>query len=212
MKPCTICNKELLQYWSRKFQCCRNCYDKKRKAEYLKKDYFLVCKGCEQKIHYTKLDNRKLMLCHNCYEKNRRHILIEKAKKNPEQRKQLKEYYRRSYLKVKAGGFYKSLSRRISSALNRARKADPVYDLNSEWYYNTIVNKNCYYCNIDEFTAKRVTGQLLNIDRLIPSEGYKQSNCVPACKACNTAKLNIWSPEETKELGKLIAQFYKKRV
>lgn len=180
---------------------CQPCYRKQWAKNAPKKE----CGQCGDIQQLTK------GICHKCYEFNRRQKIIEEAKTDPEKAKKLKEQREREYIKSKAKGHYSSLKRRISSQIDAYKSRDLECDLDREWFLDNIVDKNCAYCGIDEKTAKLITGNNLHVDKKVPEKGYKKDNCVPACKACNTAKLNIWSFEETCELGKVIAKFYESR-
>ena len=179
-----------------------------RKCRTIESDKTREAKGC---MECGKLCSLSKGRCHACYERNRRSKLIEEAKNNPEKAEALRQMYRRDYLKNKDRGHYKTLSRRVSSSLNAFRTRDPETDLDEKWFIDNIVDKNCHYCGISDLETKEITKQFLHVDKKIPSIGYKKSNCVPACKACNTAKLDLWSYEEALEIGKVIRDLYNKR-
>jgi 5-methylcytosine-specific restriction endonuclease McrA len=212
MEKCIFCNKEFNKLFSPKHSSCQNCYDKNRKKRYAENGYRIDCGQCKKSVPKNYINSTKGTICHTCYEKNRRRRVIKEAQKDPIKLKILKDKYHSNYIKSKIKGSYKTVSRRLRSALRRYRKHDPETDLTFQWYYDNIIDKNCYYCNVTDIIAKKVTDQYLHVDKLVPEKGYKTYNCVPACKACNTAKLDLWTPEETKELGKLISKFFKKRV
>ena len=72
-------------------------------------------------------------------------------------------------------------------------------------YFKDISKKNCFYCGekpsnylkdrLNESTIIKYSG----IDRIDNDLGYIETNVVPCCKKCNTAK-NVLSQNEFKEL------------
>lgn len=165
-------------------------------------------KGCIECGTVTNLAKGR---CHACYERNRRAKLINEAKSDPEKAGALRQMYRRDYLKSKDKGHYKTLSRRVSSSLNAFKSRDSDTDIDEKWFLDNIVDGVCHYCGIGDNETKLITKQFLNVDKKVPSLGYKKFNCVPACKACNTAKLDLWTYEEALEIGKVIKELYDKR-
>lgn len=200
LEQCSSClhNKKL---YIKNRKICRSCYNQ----EYKKRGINRECIDCKN-IGQTCKGR-----CHTCYERKRRNKLIEEAKNNPEKTRKLKLYYRSEYIKSKSKGFYNSLSRRVSSAIFGYRNRDSNSDIDEQWFLDNIVEANCVYCGISDKEAKELYGQYLNTDKKVPELGYKKTNCVPACKACNTAKLNIWSFEEAKHIGKLFKELLEKR-
>lgn len=55
--------------------------------------------------------------------------------------------------------------------------------------------KKCFYCGCDVNKGKNA-----NIDRKIPSLGYKFDNCLLSCRQCNNFKSSRFTQEETKLL------------
>jgi hypothetical protein len=59
-----------------------------------------------------------------------------------------------------------------------------------------LIQKPCYYCgcppsNTERHKGKRdtgLTGSYSGIDRLDPTQGYTEANCVPCCWTCNRLK------------------------
>lgn len=70
----------------------------------------------------------------------------------------------------------------------------------SEEIFETLVNKNCHYCNLEpsQKHKKRETYGILfynGIDRIDSNLGYFEENCVPCCKTCNYAKRQMTTLE-----------------
>jgi 5-methylcytosine-specific restriction endonuclease McrA len=164
------------------------------------------CKRCCESFEYV-----VKRLCHKCYEYNRRAKIIREAKKDDKKALALKIEYRKAYIKSKDKGFYNTLSRRVSSSLNAYKTRDINLTIDQKWFVDNIVDGICHYCGISDIDAKQLTGNFLHVDRKDPSLGYKIENCVPACKACNTAKLHIWSYEETLQIGALFKKLLENR-
>jgi hypothetical protein len=197
---CTSCSLPNKIYLKAR-NICRKCYTKEYNERCIKK-------GCIECGNVAQLVKGR---CHTCYERKRRNKLIEEAKVCPNKAETLRLMRRREYIKTKSTGFYNTLSRRVSSAINAYKSRDAQTDINEEWFINNIVDKYCIYCGISDTQAKEFTGQYLNVDKKVPSKGYKMENCVPACKACNTAKLDLWSYEEALIIGKVIKELREKR-
>lgn len=195
IRSCIDCKKEVR--W-----ICRNrcslCY-----AHLRKRLNTGQCQICKEIKPFKALNTSE---CGACYEKKRRRIQIEEAKLDPIKMNKLKETYRKNYLKGKNKGHYKTLMRRVSTQLHAYKSRDPDSDLDWNWFIDNIVDKNCHYCGISDKDAYDFTKNRLHVDRKDPKKGYSKDNCVPACKACNTAKLNIWSYEETLMIGKLLSR------
>lgn len=200
LETCSCCNLSKKIY-VRSRMLCRPC---RAKESAITREI----KGC---IECGKICQLRKGRCHSCYERNRRGKLIKEAKNNPEKAEALRQMYRRDYLRTKDKGFYKTLSRRVSSSLTSFRSRDPESNIDEEWFLENIVDKVCHYCGIKDSETKQITGHFLHCDKKNPKLGYKQDNCVPACKACNTAKLDLWTYEEALEIGKVIRSLYNKR-
>lgn len=69
-------------------------------------------------------------------------------------------------------------------------------------YLLSIIGTPCTYCGFPS------TG----VDRMDNKKGHIKSNCVPCCKECNIARMDNFSFEETKLLGKCIRKIKLKRV
>lgn len=99
----------------------------------------------------------------------------------------------------------KTIKGRAIYLLNAYRKEDKKksrdFDLKQEDIIN-VLNTNCTYCG---FPA---TG----FDRLDNKIGHILINCIPSCKECNIARMDNFTYEETKELGKTIREIKLKRI
>lgn len=69
-------------------------------------------------------------------------------------------------------------------------------------YITECLKQPCTYCTYPS------TG----LDRKNNSLGHLKENCVPACKDCNTARMNNFSYEEMFFLGKVIKEIKDKRI
>lgn len=86
---------------------------------------------------------------------------------------------------------------------SRCHQRDMEYNLPFE-KYRELIHQPCYYCQrsdsltrYDTYRAKKKTFNLdysisyNGIDRVDPSKGYIEGNCVPCCKFCNTMKMDF---------------------
>lgn len=80
------------------------------------------------------------------------------------------------------------------SYLRRAKRKGHAVEITEDQFI-TLVTSNCHYCGRShKEETRRVNKALINmltIDRVDPSKGYVISNCVPACKRCNTIKMDM---------------------
>lgn len=140
---------------------------------------------------------------HVNYLKNRDRVLNkqkEQLQNDPELKARRLQYHknytathkveRQEYLK---GYWTKSVSR-FKKAKTSAKHRGISWSLSPE-DFEKVTSQPCYYCS-NEFCNPVVLGS--GLDRLDPSKGYESSNVVSCGKACNTLKMNILSPEETK--------------
>lgn len=74
-----------------------------------------------------------------------------------------------------------------------AKDRDLCFSLKEDRFIN-LVTSNCYYCETPPSQVQKARGGnfLYNgIDRMDPTVGYTTANCVPCCKICNRAKLDM---------------------
>lgn len=97
---------------------------------------------------------------------------------------------------------------RVKSILKSSRVFDEArglkFDLDVEWFEENVLGKPCHYCGIAE--------NRMGVDRLDNELGHTKDNCVPCCSTCNRVRLDIFSPEEMKELGAVIYKIKKRRA
>lgn len=72
---------------------------------------------------------------------------------------------------------------------------------NEEWEdCKQYFNNSCAYCGIDEHEAKEIYNNYLHKEHVIHNGANDLSNCIPACKGCNSSKhdsdFNNWYNEE----------------
>lgn len=85
---------------------------------------------------------------------------------------------------------------------NQKRKDHKTHQISSdEWIAcKEYFNKSCAYCELSEKDAKKLYGQRLHKEHVEHVGSNDLSNCVPACKSCNssknTHKLEDWYTEE----------------
>lgn len=69
----------------------------------------------------------------------------------------------------------------------RAKKKGVEFNLTVE-FIKSVMDKPCQYCNQHPKASE--------LDRVVPSLGYVESNIVPACRRCNTVKSNTVTYDE----------------
>lgn len=144
---------------------------------------------------------------------------IEKSEKwnaeNPEKRRrQIKDYHSKPETKIKnkeinrkyrERGDYREWQR------NNKDKLDKYSQYRAENKYHEITKKewekckgyfndSCAYCGMTNDEAKRVYKNYLHKDHADHEGANDLSNCVPACKSCNSSKhvfiLSVWYDEK----------------
>lgn len=71
------------------------------------------------------------------------------------------------------------------------------FKLDVDWFIDNIVNKKCHYC---EDTAN------IGCDRKDNTKPHIESNVIPCCYICNTARNNHFTVEEFEKIGKVIKE------
>lgn len=176
MKKCDICGieKELSEFYSQKKHS-------NKKGNYIY--YNPECKECTRKRssqyqkdnpEWTKSYSKKIY-------KRKEQYFKDKAKRwsreNEEQAKSLQRDWRQN-------------NPDIISEYNIDRRLHKKHDItNSEWeqckeYYNY----ECAYCGITETDAEVKYKNRLHKDHANPNGSNDISNCIPACKSCNSSK------------------------
>lgn len=76
------------------------------------------------------------------------------------------------------------------------KKRGLVSDITGPWMLENIFGKPCVYC-------ERIANNM-GCDRIDNSFGHTTSNCVPCCPECNTCRMDVFSHDEMKIIGKTI--------
>lgn len=171
-KQCSICKevKSLDEFYSQ---------IKKKSNGELYTYYQPYCKTCSSKkssnwksVH----PERALELMHNYHYsetgKERKRIAKRKYRENG---KQL-EWQRNNKDKV--------------SEYNENRKMNKTHEISKqEWKMcKKYFNDSCAYCGITEDDARKLYGQVLHKEHVEHEGSNDLSNCIPACKSCNSQK------------------------
>lgn len=77
------------------------------------------------------------------------------------------------------------------------------FNLDEEWFNEHIGPAPCYYCGLKD--------PKMGLDRLDNALGHTKENCVPCCTICNRVRLDVFSPEEMKEIGAVIRKIKQSR-
>ena len=89
--------------------------------------------------------------------------------------------------------------------MKSAKRRNIDFNLSMEEYESAISNA-CYYCQNVIGNPVKCGGGL---DRLDNSLGYIPGNVVACCNICNSIKMHIFSPEETKAMVQALIAFRK---
>lgn len=78
--------------------------------------------------------------------------------------------------------------------MRRSKRKGITFNLSDDQFI-ALVTSNCHYCGKSHKEETRIirkdTVNMLTIDRKNSSIGYIPDNCVPACKTCNTIKMDL---------------------
>lgn len=83
------------------------------------------------------------------------------------------------------------------------KKRNQTCDLDREFLLNNIFNKECIYCG---------SSSNIGCDRINNNLGHLKTNVVPCCRICNTTRMNNFTHDEMKILGKTIKQINENRM
>ncbi len=114
-----------------------------------------------------------------------------------EQKKKEKSEYVKKYYK----NIINKASKIISSYKQLDKKKGFITNLTKEFVINSLLS-NCIYCDYPS----------IGLDRIDNNKPHLDSNCVPCCKECNIARMNNFSHEEMKIIGKAIKEVKNKRI
>ena len=89
---------------------------------------------------------------------------------------------------------------RFKTVSSLARRIGKDWQL-SEETWKTLVAMPCFYCGLDN---NSIYGS--GLDRLDNSKGYVEGNIVSCCKECNSARMDNFSPEEMRVIGRAIRE------
>jgi hypothetical protein len=148
---------------------------------------------------------------HANYQKDRESVLKrQKAQRqNPESKERRRKYQRnygathRAEHQEYLQSYWKKPESRFKKARTAARHRGIDWLLSLE-EFERVSSQPCYYCS-NEFCNPVALGS--GLDRLDNSKGYEMGNVVSCGKTCNTLKMNILTPEETKIAIKAILAY-----
>lgn len=168
-KKCKTCNevKPLSEYYS------QEKYSKSR-GHYIY--YNPECKLCVRDRSYKWVaNNRERRL-----ESNRRYYNTERGREvtriNSKRRRERGTWYK----------WYNENRHRYDYSHKNHEISDEEWEYCREYF-----NYSCAYCGITEDQAKREQGQYLHKEHVDHEGANDLSNCVPACKVCNSSKYNF---------------------
>ena len=183
----------------------------------LKSGYRNECKICEAKYmkEYRKKNRDAIKKQKDIYNKNNEDDLKEKAKQHRELNKERmaeydKQYYEKNRelrLEQQAEWRYENKeyikeykkenaqSIKVCGQKRRARKRRLPHTLTTKEWIETLqeFNNSCGYCGILEEEHIKETNQALQQEHIIPISkygGYVKENIIPACRSCNSSKVD----------------------
>lgn len=172
-KECNICKvvKPLLEFYTQ---------NKNRKDGSQWIYYNPECKECTKKRSSKWINN------------NKEKYLNVFVKEQNRKRKEIKKLHRQDNLETYQNNvreWQRSHKDKISE-YNEDRKLNKTHDINKrEWEAcKQYFNYSCAYCGINEQEAKVIYNNYLHKEHVIHNGANDLSNCVPACKVCNSSK------------------------
>lgn len=167
-----------------------------------------ICKKVKQITEFYATKNKKsdgseyiyyLPYCKECNKEKNRKWAIDNPEKIAEKRRR-ENITRRDYIsqhkkdnREMYSTFLRNWQRNNKDKVKKSidkRKQNKTYNINSkEWdsckkYFNYC----CAYCGISEIEAKKQQGQNLHKEHVDTEGANDLSNCVPACRKCNSSK------------------------
>lgn len=150
---------------------------------------------------FYKDKNRPLGLMYRCKscdkEKNKREDRTGRYAKMTIEQKDAKKETCRKYSKTIKGKAIALLNAYKKIDLKKSR----ICDLTQQDIID-VLNKNCVYCGYSATGFDRINNEI----------GHTKTNCIPACKECNVARMDNFSHEETFTIGKAIKEIKDKRL
>lgn len=124
-----------------------------------------------------------------------------KKEKAPQNKKQIKD---------------SSLKRLYTLYKYSAQKRNHSFEL-TKLDFNNLILENCFYCGEkanNEFKCHKhgIPIKYTGIDRVDSSLGYNKNNCVPCCKNCNIAKMQMQQEEFFKFIDKIYNNLKMKKL
>lgn len=162
----------------------------------------VTCKEIKPASHefFYKDKNRYLGLMYRCKKcdsiRSSKQDRRDRWEKMTVEQKELKQEATRRYGRTLKGKAINALKAYKDRDAEKGREND----LTQEDLINSI-GTPCYYCTYPS------TG----LDRLDNNIGHLKTNCVPACKECNIARNNNFSPEEMLLIGVVIKEIKNNR-
>lgn len=180
-KICSICKeeKELSEFYSKK-------RSSKTKGEYIY--YPPYCKKCtSEKAYQWGLENKE--------RKNKSTQKFFRTPKGIETSKRRREKY------VKSGKRQEWINNNKDKLKEYAKNHRKHSITEKEWIKcKEYFNNECAYCGISQEEHKEIHHQDLHKEHVFQSGTNDLSNCIPACKNCNSQKSNFefenWFNEE----------------
>lgn len=169
-KQCSICrlNKPLSEYYG------QNKYSKKKGSYTYYPPY---CKECAT--------NKAKKWNNENYEEHRKQwTKYSKTQKWKNFREKTKDYQKQYQSNWRKDNKEKVREYRI------IRDAHKKHDISKEEWESCkeFFSNGCAYCGISEEEAKKTQGQSLHKEHVVNDGLNDLSNCVPACKSCNSSK------------------------
>lgn len=98
--------------------------------------------------------------------------------------------------------YKKRISRMCGAYKLRDKKKGLHSDIDTNWMLD-FCNQPCIYCG---------DNNRVGLDRIDNNKGHTKNNVVPCCYECNCARMNNFTHEEMKEIGKAIRRIKCKRL
>lgn len=146
------------------------------------------------------LQHKKCQFCNNILNENQRKNCEQCSKEARRKRCRLWHKNNKEYRRQKDKVTHKSPSYRWNLLKQNGKKRSLNVSLTCEQFEH-ISNQLCYYC---DGLLDKDSGWGSHLDRLNNNLGYTIENSVSCCDFCNRIKQDLLTPEENKEVIKLL--------
>lgn len=172
-----------------------------------------VCKSCKRDYNQKRYSQNKDKIKAQSKEwyENNRERKIKSVKDNPnrfENKRKLQPTYAKKYLNWQRNNKQKINMYNLNRIENKKHNISKSEWENCKQYFNF----ECAYCGMNEIKHKEKFNQQLHKEHVIHDGANDLSNCVPACKSCNSSKREAALEEWYEQTNKQCSNFSQTRL